>query len=266
MFSYLYKRLKTGLTVIVSQVNIYILTIVSTTNYRISPLSLDQTNISNVTSLPPSSAAGSQFCNSNVKPKATVSVAASQETDVSLAQRKSTSNSVGASEPSPLNKQPPPMDVRNPSIAKVVPFSHEPAINSAKSSVEVSTPSEVPKTDTDTNLHISPKGQVVMQSSLPQTNLKTTLSLSPGYFHVSEDGCMTIFASGKGGHLQQLYKAVCRCQLRERALKYADKGKTKCDSIVIDSDEEDENRTDAAEENIIQGIFRYNELIYILLL
>lgn len=70
-----------------------------------------------------------------------------------------------------------------------------------------------------------------------------------------EDGIGFVFTSTPDGQLKPICKTICSCQLRQRALKYVDKGKSKDDSIVIDSDEEDEKKDNVVVDSVDkQGI------------
>ena len=67
---------------------------------------------------------------------------------------------------------------------------------------------------------------------------------------------MTVCARDEDGHLQPIFTTICSCQLRKRALKYADKGTTRGDSIVIDSDEEEDSKSNIATIKLVnEGIF-----------
>lgn len=156
-------------------------------------------------------------------------------------------------------------DVKNPSIVKVAPFIHQPSPNLTKSPV-TSSLSSVPlnSSSIETNSQVKSEGQMVLnlQHKLTgsQENTGSETCLAP------EGGVMTVFAPTADGQMVPICTTICSCELRKRALKYADKGKTKGDSIVIDSDEEDEKKSDVVVDSVNkQGIlFQGNILIWLL--
>ena len=71
----------------------------------------------------------------------------------------------------------------------------------------------------------------------------------------SQDGIMTVFAPMSDGQMRPICRTICSCQLRKRAMKYGDKGKTKDDSIIIDSDEEGDSKSSEGVDSVNkQGI------------
>jgi len=155
-------------------------------------------------------------------------------------------------------------DVKNPSIVKVAPFSHQPSPNFTKSSVTSSLSSVPPSNASiETNSQVKPEGQMVL--NLPskitgyQESTGSDICLAP------EGGVMTVFAPTADGQMRPICTTICSCELRKRALKYADKGKTKGESIVIDSDEEDDKKNNV-DVNFVnkQGIvWQGNTLIWL---
>ena len=163
------------------------------------------------------------------------------------------SNSTSSNELLSLDKQHASSDVKNPSVAKVVPFSHQPSLNTVKCSVGVCTTSATLTGSTASSSQIKSEVQTVSQCS----SLLSHVNIPAFQYLASEDGLMTILAPTEDGQMQPLVKTICSCQLRQRALKYVDKGKTKDTSIIIDSDEE-EDKNDVAPADSLnnQGIFR----------
>lgn len=163
-------------------------------------------------------------------------------------------NSTGTDmDPQSLDKQLTTTDVKNPSIVKIAPFSHQPSPNCSKSPMGTSSSS---------NSQIKPEGQVVSHCIAVPSNHMTensgsqestgTQTLCP---LALEDGIGFVFTSTPDGQLKPICKTICSCQLRQRALKYVDKGKSKDDSIVIDSDEEDEKKDNVVIDSVDkQGI------------
>ena len=84
--------------------------------------------------------------------------------------------------------------------------------------------------------------------------LQTSVDISESQCPAPDGGMMTVFAHFEDGQVRPIMRTICSCQLRKRALKYADKGKTKTDSIVLDSDEEEEKNSVAAGSVGDQGI------------
>ena len=80
-----------------------------------------------------------------------------------------------------------------------------------------------------------------------------------------EGGVMTVYAPTADGQMRPICTTICSCELRKRSLKYADKGKTKGDSIVIDSDEEDDKKNNVDVDFVNrQGIvWQDNTLIWL---
>ncbi|PFX17666.1 Histone-lysine N-methyltransferase EHMT1 [Stylophora pistillata] len=170
-------------------------------------------------------------------------------------------------------------DNKNPSVVKVAPYIHQPSPNSTKSIdgtnsslLTLNTPtfekaSQVKPedqvnlpcgTDVPTNNVMVPQGSQITASALPCL--------------ASQDGMMTVFAPTSDGQMAPIIKTICSCQLRKRALKYADKGKTKNDSIIIDSDEEGDSESKAAVGSVyeqgakmstdctsVNGLFLHNQ-------
>ena len=205
---------------------------------------------------------GSPHYSNNMTAKATDSSCSSEKTNASLSQRQTHTTSTSVCEPLSLDKQQASLDSKNPSIAKVEPFSHQPLASCAKSSSSVCTPSLPGKISTDTNIQVKAEDQMVsLCNSLP-TDLITRINNSelstPSHqCHAAQDGLMTIYAANGGGELRPIITTICSCQLRQRALKYVDKGKTKDDSIVLDSDDEEEKEDIVPVDSIInQGIFK----------
>ena len=202
---------------------------------------------------------GTTHYSKNSTGKVTGPACSSQQTNVSLAHRQMLSNSTGASEPLSLDKQHTSSDVKNPSIAKVIPFSHQPTVNGSKPTVSAGTSLVTWKSSTDTNFHVKPEGDALLQCNSMLSNVTkvdgSQVSIPGQQCLASEDGLMTVFAPTKDGQLRPICKTICSCQLRQRALKYADKGKTKDDSIVIDSDEEEVDKNITAADTLNnQGI------------
>ena len=80
-----------------------------------------------------------------------------------------------------------------------------------------------------------------------------------------EGGLMTVFAPTADGQMLPICTTICSCELRKRALKYADKGKTKGDSIVIDSDEEDDKKNNVVVDSVNkQGIVWQGNVLILL--
>lgn len=180
------------------------------------------------------------------------SACSSQQTKTGLVYRHQTST--GSSDLPSVDKQTT-SDVKNPSIVKVAPFSHQPSPNCAKSSVGTSSSSITPNNSTiETNAQVKPENQMVLhlQSKITGATEESTegeTCLAP------DGGLMTVFAPTADGQMRPICRTICSCQLRKRAEKYIDKGKTKDDSIVIDSDEEDDKKNDVAVDTINkQGI------------
>ena len=204
---------------------------------------------------------GSPHYSHNAMAKVTDSACSSEKTNASLSQRQTYSTSTGVSEPLSLDKQHVSLDSKNPSIAKVEPFSHQPLASNIKSSMNVCTPSVAGKISTDTNVQVKAEDQMVsLCNSLPTDPVMrindTELSAPDHQCQASENGLMTIYAANGDGGLRPIITTICSCQLRQRALKYVDRGKTKGDSIVLDSDEEEDKKDIVPVHNIInQGIF-----------
>ena len=215
-----------------------------------------QTNNSNITSPPSTSRTGSPHYSNNSIAKVVSSMGSPQGTNISVAQKEPHCNS-GAGAPLSLDKQHSTADVKNPSVAKVVPFSHQPS--GSKSTVSACTSSVTANNSTVTNFQVKPEGQTVSQCNALSNNVTrisgSQVAIAGQQCVASEDGTMTVFAPSEDGQLRPTCKIICSCQLRQRALKYGDKGKTKDDCIVIDSDEEEEEKNvEDAETLNNQGI------------
>ena len=152
-------------------------------------------------------------------------------------------------------------DVKNPSIVKVAPFNHQPSPNFTKSSV-TSSLSSVPlnSSSIETNSQVKPEGQMVL--NLPHKMTGCQQSTGSETCLAPEGGLMTVFAPNADGQMLPICTTICSCELRKRSLKYADKGKTKGDSIVIDSDEEDEKKNDVVVNSVNkQGILLQGNIL-----
>lgn len=155
-------------------------------------------------------------------------------------------------------------DVKNPSIVKVAPFSHQPSPNFTKSSVTSSLLSmPLNSTTIETNSQVKPEGQMVL--NLPSKTTGYQESTGSDTCLAPEGGLMTVFAPTADGQMRPICTTICSCELRKRSLKYADKGKTKGDSIVIDSDEEEEKKNNVVVDSVNkQGIvWQGNILIWL---
>ena len=141
-------------------------------------------------------------------------------------------------------------DVKNPSVVKVAPFSHQPSPNFTKSSV-TSSLSSVPSIKA--NSQVKPEGQIILNLSSKITDSQE--STGSNNCLAPEGGLMTVFVPTSDGQMQPLCTTICSCELRRRSLKYVDKGKTKDDSIVVDSDGEDEKNNNVVVNSVYkQGI------------
>lgn len=160
-------------------------------------------------------------------------------------------NSTGSSGLPSVDKQTT-SDVKNPSIVKVAPFSHQPSPNCTKSSVSTSSSSLSPNSSTvETNSQVKTENPMVLNLSSKITETIGSEESTGGQTCLAPDGgLMTVFAPTEDGQMRPICTTICSCQLRKRALKYIDKGKTKDDSIVIDSDEEDDKKNDMGVESI----------------
>ena len=152
-------------------------------------------------------------------------------------------------------------DVKNPSIMKVAPFIHQPSRNFTKSPVTSSLSSEpLNSSSVETNSQVKPEGQLVL--NLPHKITGSQESTGSETCLAPEGGLMTVFAPSADGQMLPICTTICSCELRKRSLKYADKGKTKGDSIVIDSDEEDEKKNNVVVDSVNkQGILLQGSII-----
>ena len=173
----------------------------------------------------------------------------SQQTNVSTAQEQKNLNSSVTGEAVSLDKKRATSDGKTPSVAKVVPFSHQPSVSAVKCSASTCCSSATPTVSAATNTQIQ-QSVAHEQNSMLQTSVDISESQCPA----PDGGIMTVFAHFEDGQVRPIMRTICSCQLRKRALKYADKGKTKTDSIVLDSDEEEEKNSAAAGSVGDQGI------------
>ena len=173
----------------------------------------------------------------------------SQQTNVSTAQEQKNLNSSVTGEAVSLDKKRATSDGKTPSVAKVVPFSHQPSVSAVKCSASTCCSSATPTVSAATNSQIQ-QSVAHEQNSMLQTSVDISESQCPA----PDGGIMTVFAHFEDGQVRPIMRTICSCQLRKRALKYADKGKTKTDSIVLDSDEEEEKNSAAAGSVGDQGI------------
>lgn len=201
---------------------------------------------SNVLSFPSTSSTRIPNNVSNPKTKTAEFPGTSKEMSViyCAAQSETLSSSKVNSDLSCKDKEPSTSEVRSPSIAKVVPFSHQPSVSSGTSSVGTSKPSPVEKVCSNTICQNGPESPTV--STCNSLTSLCKVNLAGEHCHASKDGLMTVCARDEDGHLQPIFTTICSCQLRKRALKYADKGTTRGDSIVIDSDEEEDSKSNIA--------------------
>lgn len=185
----------------------------------------------------------------------------SQQTSTSLTCKHVHPNSSGISG-QPLGDKQTTSDVKNPSIVKVAPFSHQPSPNCTNSSVSSSS-SSVPlnSSSIETNSQVKPEGQMVL--NLPSKINGSQESNGSQTCLAPEGGVMTVYASTADGQMQPICTTICSCQLRKRALKYVDKGKTKDDSIVIDSDEEDGKKNDVVADSVNKQGIAWLDNIYL---
>lgn len=172
------------------------------------------------------------------------SACSSQQTNTSLGCRHTHTNTTGCRDSPSIEKQTTSSDVKNPSVVKVAPFSHQPSPNSAKSSVVTSSSSSIQNSSSiETNSQVKPEDQIVMRLLSKVAGASGSDESVGNQTCLAPDGeLMTVFAPTADGQMRPICRTICSCQLRKRALKYRDKGKTKDDSILIDSDNEDENR------------------------
>lgn len=138
------------------------------------------------------------------------------------------SNSKQTSDVSSNNKEPPSSDTKNPSIAKVVPFSHQPTVNTTRSLVGSIEPAVVEKSSSNA---IS---QVHSESLITSASSDSVASLSQVNIYGQHCHCIT---PQKDGIFQPVSSTILP---RQRASQYVDKGTRKDDSILIDSDDEEE--------------------------
>lgn len=170
------------------------------------------------------------------------------------AQKDGQTTSTSTSDNPPLEKK---SENKNPSINKVAPFIHKPSPNSSKfidgtnsSSLTLNNPtsetaSEV-KHEDQVKLHC---GTEVPPMNVTVSSVSQIMTSTPPCL-ASQDGMMTVFAPTSDGQMKPIIRTICSCQLKKRSLKYADKGKTKNDSIIIDSDEEGDNKSKAASGSV----------------
>lgn len=170
------------------------------------------------------------------------------------AQKDGQTTSTSTSDNPPLEKK---SENKNPSINKVAPFIHKPSPNSSKfidgtnsSSLTLNNPtsetaSEV-KLEEQVKLHC---GTEVPPMNVTVSSVSQIMTSTPPCL-ASQDGMMTVFAPTSDGQMKPIIRTICSCQLKKRSLKYADKGKTKNDSIIIDSDEEGDKKSKVASGSV----------------
>ena len=162
-------------------------------------------------------------------------------------------NSAGTTE-QPSGDKKTTSDIKNPSVVKVSPFSHQPSPNFTTSSVTSSLSSGTMNSSSiETNSQLKPEGEIVL--NLP-SKITGSQEITESHTCPAPDcGLKPVFFLAADGQMQSFCKIICSCELRKRSLKYVDKGKTKDDSIVVDSDEEDEKKNNVVVDSVNkQGI------------
>ena len=183
-----------------------------------------------------------------VKPEMHLISSCSQQRNNAVQEQKSLNSSV-TGEAVSLDKKRATSDGKTLSVAKVVPFSHQPSVSAVKCSTSTCCSSATSTVSSATNTQIQQTVAHEQSSTLP-----TSVDISESQCPAPDGGIMTVFAHFEDGQVHPIMRTICSCQLRKRALKYADKGKTKTDSIILDSDEEEEKNSVAAGSVGDQGI------------
>lgn len=198
-------------------------------------------SISNASSVQSTSSPRNIHNGNNSTTKATEKAGSPQQMQVTfdVTHQQTQSNSKQTSDVSSNNKEPPCSDIKNPSIAKVIPFSHQPTVNSTRSLVGSIEPTVVEKSSCNAISQVGSESSITSACSDPVASLSQVNNQGQN-FHASKDGLMTVCAPQKDGNLQPVFTTICSCQRRQRASQYIDKGTRKDDSILIDSDEEED--------------------------
>lgn len=188
-------------------------------------------SISNVSLVQSTSSPRKINIGNNSTKKTTVKAGSPQLMQVTfdVTHQQTQSRSKQTSDVSSNNKELPSSDTKNPSIAKVVPFSHQPTVNTTRSLVGSIEPAVVEKSSCNA---IS---QVCSESLITSASSDSVASLSQVNIHGQRCHCI---APQKDGIFQPVTSTILP---RQRASQYVDKGTRKDDSILIESDEDEED-------------------------
>ncbi|XP_067056627.1 histone-lysine N-methyltransferase EHMT2-like isoform X1 [Acropora muricata] len=216
-------------------------------NMRQAGSQLTGHSISNVSSVQSTSSSRNIIIGNNSTTKTAVKAGSPRLMQVTfdVTHQQTQSNSKQTSDVSSNNKEPPSSDTKNPSIAKVVPFSHQPTVNTTRCLVGSIEPPVVEKSSSNA---IS---QVHSESLITSASSDSVASLSQVNIYGQHCHCIT---PQKDGIFQPVSSTILS---RQRASQYVDKGTRKDDSILIDSDEEEEE--DHKDKKASEGTVSVND-------
>ena len=129
----------------------------------------------------------------------------SQQTNVSTAQEQKNLNSSVTGEAVSLDKKRATSDGKTPSVAKVVPFSHQPSVSAVKCSASTCCSSATPTVSAATNTHIQ-QSVAHEQNSMLQTSVDISESQCPA----PDGGMMTVFAHFEDGQVRPIMRTICK--------------------------------------------------------